>query len=129
NPFPYIPGLLSFREAPALLDAFAKLGTEPDAVILDGHGVAHPRRIGIAAHIGLWLNRPCIGCAKSLLTGRYRVPAWTARSASRLMDGADVIGRVVRTKNGVKPVFVSIGHRIDLASAVRVALASCRGYR
>lgn len=129
SPFPYIPGLLTFREAPVLLDAFAKVESEPDVVMIDGHGNAHPRRIGIAAHMGLWLDRPCLGCAKSLLIGTYRMPRLRAGSTSALMDGDEILGEVVRTKNGVKPVFVSTGHQIDLASAVRVVLASCRGYR
>jgi deoxyribonuclease V len=129
SPFPYIPGLLSFREAPVLLDALAKVESEPDAIVFDGQGIAHPRRIGIATHIGLWLDRPCLGCGKSRLTGRYEEPEWEAGSTSPLMDRGKVIGEVVRTKNGVQPVFVSPGHRIDLASSVRVVLDTCRGYR
>src|SRR5207249_2201190 len=100
-----------------------------DVIMFDGHGNAHPRRIGIATHMGLWLDRPCLGCAKSLLIGKYKMPRWRAGSTSSLLAGDEVLGEVVRTKNGVKPVFVSTGHRIDLASAVDAVLASCRGYR
>jgi deoxyribonuclease V len=127
--FPYIPGLLSFREAPVLLEAFAKVQSEPDAVMLDGQGIAHPRRLGIAAHVGLFLDRPTLGCAKSRLTGRFTEPAPEAGATAPLLDGKEVIGEVVRTKDRVQPVFVSPGHRIDLASSVRVVLATCRGYR
>lgn len=127
--FPYVPGLLSFREAPALLEAFAKLRAEPDAVMFDGQGWAHPRRFGLACHVGLWLDRPTLGCAKSVLIGSYREPRPKAGAHAPLKDDKEVIGKVVRTKDGVKPVFVSVGHRLDLASAVRVVLASCKGYR
>ncbi len=127
--FPYVPGLLSFREAPALLAAFAKLQTEPDVVLLDGQGIAHPRRMGIASHIGLWLERPTVGCAKSKLYGRYEEPAPEAGSTSPLLAGRQVIGSVVRTKDRVSPVYVSPGHRIDLDGAVRAVLAAVRGYR
>lgn len=129
SPFPYVPGLLSFREAPALLEAFRQLHTEPDAVMFDGQGWAHPRRFGLACHVGLWLDRPTLGCAKSRLIGDYREPGRKAGALSPLKDGHDVIGSVVRTKTGVKPLFVSVGHRMDLASAVRLVLATCRGYR
>jgi deoxyribonuclease V len=128
-PFPYIPGLLSFREAPALLDAFAQLETEPDAIMCDGQGIAHPRRFGIASHLGLWLDQPCFGCAKSRLTGRFKDPGLRAGSVAPLVDGKEVVGEVVRTKDKVQPVFVSAGHKIDLPSAVRLTLASCKGYR
>jgi deoxyribonuclease V len=127
--FPYVPGLLSFREAPAALQAFAKLKHRPDAVLLDGQGFAHPRRIGLASHIGLWLNLPCVGCAKSMLIGEFKAPKRTAGAWSDLIDKGEVIGRVVRTKTGVNPLFVSVGHKIDLDSAVRLTLAACRGYR
>lgn len=129
SPFPYVPGLLSFREAPAILEAFAKVKVEPDVVMLDGQGFAHPRRLGLASHVGLWLERPCVGCAKSLLIGKYREPGKRAGALAALKDKDDVIGQVVRTRAGVKPVYVSVGHRIDLASAVRLVLASCRGCR
>jgi deoxyribonuclease V len=129
SPFPYVPGLLSFREAPALLQAFAKIKTKPDAVLCDGHGLAHPRRVGVACHLGLWLNVPTIGCGKSRLCGEFEEPAPAAGSTSPLRHGDDVIGEVVRTKLRTKPLFVSPGHKIDIASATRWVLASCRGYR
>jgi deoxyribonuclease V len=127
--FPYVPGLLSFREAPALLDAFAKLETTPDVVMLDGQGIAHPRRMGIACHIGLWLGVPTVGCAKSRLYGRYEEPGPETGSTSPLLSGNQVIGQVVRTKARVSPVFVSPGHCVDMDGAVRVVLAGVRGYR
>jgi deoxyribonuclease V len=129
SPFPYVPGLLSFREAPALLDAFAKVQSPVDAVMIDGHGIAHPRRLGIAAHVGLWLEAPTLGCAKSLLHGHVGELEETAGSVAPILSHGEVIGQAVRTKKGVKPVYVSSGHRIDLPSAVRLVLASCRGYR
>jgi deoxyribonuclease V len=127
--FPYVPGLLSFREAPIVLRAFAKLRCEPDAVICDGHGFAHPRRAGFASHVGLWLQKPCIGCAKSVLVGQFKPPRLKAGSVSPLIDKGEEIGKAVRTRTGVRPVYVSVGHLIDLESAVRLVLATCRGYR
>jgi deoxyribonuclease V len=127
--FPYIPGLLSFREAPALLEALAKLESEPDVIMLDGQGFAHPRRFGLACHIGLWLNRPCLGCAKSRLTGTFKRLGIKAESQAFLVDHDEIIGAVVRTKRAVKPVFVSIGHRINLESAVQMVLAARGQYR
>jgi deoxyribonuclease V len=127
--FPYVPGLLSFREAPALLEALGKLRSEPDVVMLDGQGTAHPRRIGLACHVGLWLRRPAVGCAKSLLTGRFEALGENAGSVAPLTDKGQVVGMAVRTKRGTKPVYVSPGHLIDLDSAVRVVLSCTRGYR
>jgi deoxyribonuclease V len=127
--FPYVPGLLSFREAPVLLEALARVETVPDVVVLDGHGQAHPRRLGLAAHVGLWLDRPCIGCAKTLLTGEFKEPGARPRSRSRLIAQGEKVGYAVRTKARTMPVFVSVGNHIDLPSAVRVVLSSCRGYR
>ncbi|HLW68762.1 MAG TPA: deoxyribonuclease V [Gemmataceae bacterium] len=127
--FPYVSGLLTFREAPALLKAFAKLKNTPDVVMIDGQGIAHPRRIGLASNVGLWLDLPTIGCAKSRLIGTFKAPAKQAGSLSPLMDKEEQVGYVVRTRENVNPVFVSVGHKIDLASAVRVVLACCRGYR
>jgi deoxyribonuclease V len=129
SPFPYVPGLLSFREAPVLLDAFAKVQSEPDVVIFDGQGIAHPRRLGIASHVGLWLERPTVGCAKSLLHGRYEEPGPNVGDVAPLVSRDEVIGEAVRTRKKTKPVYVSAGHLIDLPSSVRVVLASCRGYR
>ena len=127
--FPYVPGLLTFREAPALLKAFAKLKNTPDVVMIDGQGLAHPRRIGLASHIGLWLDLPTVGCAKSRLIGTFKELRKRAGSLSPLMDDEEQIGYVVRTRAGVKPLFISVGHKIDLATAVRVVLACGRGYR
>jgi deoxyribonuclease V len=127
--FPYTPGLLSFREAPVLLQALAKVQHTPDVVMCDGQGIAHPRRLGLASHIGLWLDRPCVGCAKSKLTGQYDEPGSEPGSRSPLLYRGQVIGSAVRTKARTLPLFVSPGHRIDLDSAVRLVLACCRGYR
>ncbi len=127
--FPYRTGYLSFREAPPLVEAFARLDHDPDAVVLDGQGLAHPRRFGLACHLGLWLDRPCVGCAKSRLTGRFEEPAAEAGSWTDLKVGDEVVGAVVRTKARVKPLFVSPGHRIDLAGSIDLVLRCCRGYR
>ncbi|MCK8491403.1 endonuclease V [Spirosoma sp. RP8] len=127
-PFPYIPGLLSFREIPSLLQAWAKLKTEPDVVMFDGHGTAHPRRIGIASHAGLFLNRPTFGCGKSVLVGKYEEPAPERGSWSPMMHYGDVVGAALRTKNKVNPVYVSPGHLIDLETAISLTLA-CDGGR
>lgn len=129
NDFPYLPGLLSFREAPALLEAFAKVESEPDLVMFDGQGLAHPRRFGLACHVGLWLDRPCVGVGKTRYRGEYDDPGEEAGSAADLVDEGEVIGKVVRTRTGVNPVFVSVGHRIDLESAVRWVLAGAREAR
>ena len=127
--FPYIPGLLSFREIPPLLTAFTQLQTEPDLVIVDGQGIAHPRRFGLASHLGLILDKPTIGCAKSRLWGRYEEPEAEHGSYTYLMDKEEVIGAVVRTRRNVQVVYVSIGHRISLDSARTLTLACCKGYR
>lgn len=129
TPFPYIPGLLSFREAPIVLQAFARLKRRPDVVMYDGQGIAHPRRLGIASHLGLWLDRPCVGCAKSLFVGEHEPLAREAGASAELIHKGDVIGAALRTKDGVKPVYVSVGHRIDLASAIRLVLQCRGGYR
>ena len=128
--FPYVPGLLAFREAPPLLKVFEEIRHEPDLVLFDGQGIAHPRGLGIASHMGLLLDKPSIGCAKSLLIGHFEEPEDQQGAFSYLYDNhQQVIGAVVRTRTGVQPVFVSIGHRIDLATAIKFVLASCRGYR
>jgi deoxyribonuclease V len=127
--FPYVPGLLTFREAPLALAAFEKLVNTPDLVLVDGQGIAHPRRIGLASHLGLCLGLPTIGCAKSRLIGEHGEPGMEAGSYAELRDEGEVIGAVVRTRTGVKPLYVSIGHRIDLPSAIKWTLACCRGYR
>jgi len=127
--FPYVPGLLSFREMPLIIPAFEKLKRVPDLVMVDGQGIAHPRRIGIAAHLGLFLGIPTIGCAKSRLIGAYTEPGMKQGSWRELTDGNEVIGAVLRTRDSVKPVYVSTGHMVDLESAVQWVLACGRGYR
>ncbi len=127
--FPYIPGMLSFREAPVIVAALRKLGTRPDALICDGHGLAHPRRCGIACHIGILTGLPTIGCAKSRLIGRHREPGPKRGARAVLMDRGEIVGSVLRTQDGVKPVFVSIGHKVDLRTAERVVLMCATRYR
>lgn len=127
--FPYVPGLLAFREGPVVLDALEKLGTAPDLLIFDGQGVAHPRRLGIASHIGLLVDMPSIGCAKSLLCGRHDEPGQEPGSYAPLLDRGEVIGAALRTRRDTKPVYVSIGHRVDLPTSINYVLACCRGYR
>lgn len=127
--FPYVPGLLSFREAPALLAAIRKLTCVPDAFLFDGQGYAHPRRFGLACHVGVLIDHPCIGCAKSVLVGSYEEPAAERGATAPLIDRGEHVGLVVRTRSGVKPVFVSVGHRVSLSQAVKVVLQCCVGYR
>ncbi|MGV3558890.1 deoxyribonuclease V [Larkinella arboricola] len=127
--FPYIPGLLSFREIPSLLEAWAKLKTEPDVVMFDGQGIAHPRRIGIASHGGLFLNRPTFGCAKSVLVGKYDEPAPERGVWSPMKHYGETIGAALRTKNKVNPVYVSPGHLIDFQTAIDLTLRCDGGYR
>jgi deoxyribonuclease V len=126
---PYIPGLLSFREIPCILGAFNLLKQQPELVMVDGQGIAHPRRLGIASHLGLWLDLPTIGCAKSILTGHHgplseEVGSWVPLEADR-----EVIGAVLRTRARVKPMIISLGHRISLETSLRYVLACARGYR
>lgn len=128
-PFPYIPGLLSFRETPAVLEALAMLDVEPDLLILDGHGYAHPRRLGLACHVGVITDVPAIGCAKSCLIGKHKEPPVEAGSWVPLYDEHEVIGAVVRSRTGVSPIFVSVGHKVDLETAVQVVLHCCTKYR
>lgn len=127
--FPYIPGLLSFRELPVLLQAFRKLTRIPDLVLVDGQGLAHPRRLGLASHLGLWLDLPTIGCAKSRLCGVEEAPGPERGAWAPLCDGGEVIGRLVRSKDRVRPLYVSIGHKIDLPRATEIVLHCSRGYR
>lgn len=128
--FPYVPGLLAFREAPVLLDAIRSLEHEPDLFMIDGQGIAHPRGMGLASHLGLFLEKPVIGCAKSRLCGTYREPGAAAGSSSPLFaKNGETIGAAVRTRAGVKPVFVSPGHRIDLETSIRIVLKSRDGCR
>lgn len=127
--FPYVPGLLSFREGPAILKAFGRLQHRPDVVIFDGQGYAHPRRIGLASHMGLWLRLPTVGCAKSRLIGEHAKPGPRRGRFSPLLDNGEQIGIVLRTRENVKPVFVSPGHLADFVSSMRLVLDCCRGYR
>jgi deoxyribonuclease V len=127
--FPYIPGLLSFREGPALLRAFKKIERIPDVVIFDGQGIAHPRGFGLASHVGLFLDIPTIGCAKKRLVGSAEDIEGERGNYAPLIYEENVIGAVLRTKRNVKPVYVSQGHKIDLTQAIRITLASGRGYR
>jgi len=127
--FPYVPGYLSFREVPVILRALDRLRTAPDLILCDGQGYAHPRRFGLACHLGVWLDRPTVGVAKSRLTGQHKPVPMRKGYWRPLMDGSEVIGAVLRTRSGVKPVYVSIGHRISLPSAIHYTLACCTKYR
>jgi len=127
--FPYIPGLLSFRECPSMLSAFQKLSKHPDLVLVDGQGIAHPRRFGIASHLGLLINTPTIGCAKSRLCGQHQIPSNEAGDYTELIDRDMVIGAVLRTKANVRPIYISVGHKINLSTALYWTLQCCRGYR
>ncbi len=127
--FPYVPGLLSFREAPAVIAAFRKIKTDPDVFIFDGQGYAHPRRFGLACHVGIILNRPSIGCAKSVLIGEYDEPELQRGSQSPLIHQGHRIGMAVRSRDGIKPVFVSVGHLISLQAATRIVQICCTKYR
>ena len=127
--FPYVPGLLSFRESPVLLAAFSRLRTEPDLILIDGHGRAHPRLFGIACHIGVLFDKPTIGCAKSLLVGEHEQPALGAGSTAALDFRGERVGTVLRTRENVKPIYVTQGHRISLASAVRLVRRCLDGFR
>jgi deoxyribonuclease V len=127
--FPYIPGLLSFREGPAVLEAFEKLQSVPDVVIFDGQGIAHPRGMGLASHMGLFLDVPSIGCAKKRLVGVHGKVGHVVGDYADLLLDDHVVGAAVRTKNRVKPVFISPGHKIGTRRALDVVLSCCRGYR
>jgi deoxyribonuclease V len=127
--FPYIPGLLSFREAPVCIEAIEKLRTSPDVFIVDGQGLAHPRRFGIACHIGVLVDKPTVGCAKSRLTGDFTQPGRQKGNFSPLVDGDEVIGVVLRTRANVKPVFVSVGHKCSLQDAINIVLKCTTKYR
>jgi len=127
--FPYIPGFLSFREAPAMLEAFSRLRHEPDVIMVDGQGIAHPRGLGLASHLGVILDHPTIGCAKTRLIGKYAEPGEQKGERSPLWQGGKIIGMVLRTRRGTKPLFISIGHKIDLDTAVSIVLACTRAFR
>ncbi len=130
--FPYIPGLLSFREAPACIAAVKKLRKQPNLFLVDGQGVAHPRRLGLAAHLGLFFDKPTIGCAKSRLIGTYKEPPLEKGNYALLIDDSRqsaIIGAVVRTRTNVKPVFVSVGNKCTLDDAIEITLACTTIYR
>ena len=127
--FPYVPGLLSFREIPILLAAFRRLRTEPDVLLIDGHGRAHPRLFGLACHVGVLFDKPAIGCAKSLLVGEAGEAGARAGSIAPLEYHGERVGTVLRTRDDTRPIFVTQGHRISLATAVKVVRRCCDGYR
>lgn len=127
--FPYVPGLLTFREGPSVLNALEQLTIWPELLIFDGHGIAHPRRIGLAAHMGVLLDHPSIGCAKSRLIGTHDEPGEAVGDWTPLTDRGEIVGAVVRSRAKMKPLFVSIGHRVDLPTAIAVVLSCTRGYR
>jgi deoxyribonuclease V len=127
--FPYIPGLLSFRELPMALQAFEKLKLTPDLIIVDGQGIAHPRRLGLASHLGLLLDTPTIGCAKSLLCGNHDEIDLEAGSFQSIFYNNSIVGAALRTRGKIKPVYVSPGHKIDLPSSIEWILKCCHGYR
>jgi len=127
--FPYIPGLLSFREAPLLIEAFQRLQCIPDVVLYDGQGIAHPRSLGLASHMGLLLELPSVGCAKKKLIGDFEEVGFQPGSTTPIKIEGKIIGAVIRTRRGVKPVFVSPGHLIDLESSIELVLKTCRGFR
>jgi len=127
--FPYVPGLLSFRELPSVVGALEKTQTSVDVLILDAHGLAHPRRMGLASHLGIFLDVPTVGCAKNRLVGSFEQPGREKGSATDLVHRGELVGRVLRTRDGVSPVYVSVGNGIDLESAVDLVLACCTKYR
>jgi deoxyribonuclease V len=127
--YPYIPGLLTFREGPVLEQAFQQLKHEPDVLIFDGMGRAHPRRMGIATHLGLWLQKPTIGCGKTLFVGKYIEPPDERGAYTDLVDRGEVIGVTLRTRKGVKPVFISVGHLADLPSSIELVMSCTLKYR
>jgi len=127
--FPYIPGLLSFREIPVLAKAFKRLSARPDVLFCDAHGRAHPRRFGLASHLGVVLAMPTIGCAKSILVGEVARLGAKRGSSARIVDTGETVGKALRTRDNVKPLYVSTGNMMDIATAVRMVLAAARGYR
>ena len=127
--FPYVPGLLSFREIPAILAAAEQLTIEPDLILVDGQGIAHQRRFGLASHLGVLLDKPTIGCAKTGLIGMHDEPYEEAGSYTDLFDGVELIGAVLRTRTDVKPLYISVGHKVELSAALDCVLDCCTGYR
>ena len=128
-PFPYVPGLLSFREIPVLFAALERLTVEPDLLVVDGHGLAHPRRFGLASHLGVLFDIPAVGCAKSLLVGSHGRLREERGSTATLKHKGEAIGKAVRTRSGVTPVYVSVGHKVDIRSAVRWVLPFATRFR
>jgi deoxyribonuclease V len=129
TPFPYIPGLLSFREGAVILEAHSRLKTKPDVYIFDGMGMAHPRRLGIACHIGLWLDAPTVGCGKTHLLGKHEDVPTQKGGFAQLVHRKEVIGAVVRTRDNVAPVYISVGHHATLDTAIELALRCTSKYR
>lgn len=127
--FPYIPGLLSFRELPVVLEAFRNLKTVPDVILVDGQGIAHPRRLGLASHLGLWLDIPTVGCAKTRLCGDCADPGPTRGDREPLSLGGETVGTVLTTRDGISPLFISPGHLIEIDAAADLVLNCCQGYR
>jgi deoxyribonuclease V len=127
--FPYIPGLLSFREIPLLAMVLTRLSIEPDIILVDGQGIAHPRGLGLASHLGLLTNTPTIGCAKSLLCGEYNPVGENPGSYTNIMYNNEIIGVALRTKRNSKPLIISVGHKVDLINSIDWVMRSCKGYR
>jgi deoxyribonuclease V len=127
--FPYVPGLLAYRELPAIFGAFEQLDTEADLILVDGQGRAHPRRFGIACHLGVLLDKPTIGCAKSVLVGRAEPPADPVGAWTPLVHKGETVGASLRTRRGTNPIYVSVGHRVRLETAIALVLDCCKGYR
>jgi len=127
--YPYIPTLLTFREGPVVLECLKKINTRPDLILFDGQGIVHPRRMGLATHIGIWLELPTIGCAKTPLFGTFTIPPLQKGTFTFIKNRHEIIGAVLRTRNNIKPVFVSAGNRITLQESVRITLRLCRKYR
>jgi deoxyribonuclease V len=129
TPFPYIPSLLSFREGPILIKTFQNLIIKPDVILFDGQGIAHPREMGLASHLGLWFNLPSIGCAKTPLLNEFICPGPLRGNYAWIRRGEKKVGAVLRTKDKVKPLFISPGHRIDLKTSIQLVLESCQEFR
>ncbi len=127
--FPYVPGFLALREAPPVMAALDRLPMRPDLLMVDGHGIAHPRRFGIASYLGVTLDTPTIGVAKSRLVGEHEPPGPDVGAWTPLVERGEIIGAVLRTRLGSKPLYISVGHRVDLAAAIRLTLAATRGHR
>ena len=127
--FPYIPGLLSFRESPLIISACEELETEPDLILVDGQGIAHPRKFGLASHLGLLWDKPTIGCAKSRLCGEHGLVSAEQGSYSEMLYNNEVIGAALRTRHGVAPMYISVGHKVDLPTAITWVLRCCKSVR